>query len=119
MADRFIDRIAELAGQTTRTLEQVATILLESGLDSQAKTLQTIARLHAQIAIDCISETQPIALERYNLPERMRKTAKEIEEISTDLMTRGKVGHSELSEAIDLINKALDKQRDRARPRWR
>ena len=110
MTDRFTDRVAELAGQTTRTLKEVAAACDDSGLVAQASTLRNIADLHAKIALDCLTETQPIEVERYNLIDRIQKTIEEIEEISADLLTRGKKGHSELSEAASILHRALAQQ---------
>ncbi len=112
MADRFTDRVADLAGQTTRVLTQIAMVVEESGLLAQASTLRDISKLHAQIAIDCLIETQPIELERYNLPQRIAKAIEEVEEISADLMSRGRSGHSEMSDAAALITQALHQQSD-------
>lgn len=110
MTDRFTDRVAELSGQTTRTLKQIANECAESGLVAQASTLRSIAELHAKIALDCLVETQPIEAERYNLIDRITKAFDEIEEISADLLNRGKRGHSELTDAAALIKRALDHQ---------
>ena len=109
MTDRFIERVAELAGQTTRTLEQVSRVLDEAGLSSQAATLRSIARLHAQIAMDCLTETQPIEVERYNLPERIQRSVQTLDDLSADLMSRNKPGHTEISEAAGLLQQALDR----------
>ena len=110
MTDRVIDRVAELAGQTTRTLEQVARVLDETGLVAQSATLRSIAKLHTQIALDCLTETQPIELQRYNLPERIEKSIQVLDEIAADLLSRNKTGHSEISEAASLLRQALHQQ---------
>lgn len=112
MTDRFIDRVAELAGKTTRTLEQVARDLDESGLTAQAATLRSISKMHAKIACDCLVETQPIEVERFRLSDRIEKSIDEIEEIAADLLNRGKPGHSELSEAAELLVRARKQQKD-------
>lgn len=110
MADRFTDRVAVLAGQTTRTLQQIAKELEESGLPAQANTLRSIAKLHAQIANDCLIETQPIELERYRLNDRMASCVEEIREISADLMARRKPGHGEMSDAASIVEHVLERQ---------
>lgn len=110
MTDRFVDRVSDLAGRTTRTLEQVCADLEEVGLYAQANTLRNISREHAQISVDCLVETQPIEVQRYNLKERIERSMEEVQEISADLLSRGKPGHSEMSEAADLIGQAMEQQ---------
>ena len=110
MADRFTDRVAVLAGQTTRTLLQMAKELEESGLSSQAATLRNISNLHAQIANDCLIETQPIELERYRLVDRLAKCIEDVQQVSADLMARRKPGHGEASDAADILEHVLAQQ---------
>lgn len=110
MADLFLDRIAQLAGKTSRTLKQVAEDLEGLGLASHASTLKQISSLHEKIAYDCMAETQPIAMKRYDLRERMIKTIDEISEISEELSQGGNPGHEELEEAVGLLLQALGRQ---------
>ena len=110
MTDQFIDRIAELAGQTTRSLDLLAAVIEESGLAAQAATLRSISRLHAKVALDCMVETQPIEISRYNLSERLLRSINEIDDISADLLNRGRPGHSALSEAAMILRQALSSQ---------
>lgn len=110
MTDPFIDRVAELSGQTNKTLEQVAEDLEASGLPTQARTLRVMAKMHMSLAHDCLTTTQPIEIFSHDLSVRIRRSIEEIKEISADLLTRGKGGHSELSEAAELLQRAVDQQ---------
>ena len=110
MTDPFIDHVAELAGQTKKSLEQIADELDESGLEAQASILRVMAGQHRQLALDCLTTTQPIDIARHDLVTRLLKSIEEIEELSAELLTRGKKGHSELSEAATLLQRAVDQQ---------
>jgi len=110
MTDPFIDHVAELAGQTKKTLEQLANELDEAGLQAQAAILRVIAGQHKKLAHDCLTTTQPIDIVRHDMTARLSKSIEEIEEISAELLTRGRSGHSELSEAAGLLKRALDRQ---------
>ena len=110
MTDPFIDRIAELTGQTKRTLEQVANDLEGAGLEAQASILRSVAKQHGQLAHDCLTITQPIEIARHNLRARVTKLLDETQELSAEMMSRGKEGHSELSDAAALLERALEKQ---------
>ena len=107
MVDRFIERVAELSGQTCRTLEELAKVMDESGLP-HASVLRNIAKTHAQIALDCLSETQPIEVQRYNLTDRIKMIIKSMEELSSDLLSRNKRGHAEVDEAISFLRLVLE-----------
>lgn len=107
MTDRFIDRVANLAGDTTRVLKQTADALEQSGLVTQANILRRVAALHEQIALDCLIETQPIEVARFQLPERIAKQAEALKDLAADLLERGHPGHSEVAEAAELLENAL------------
>lgn len=110
MTDPFIDRVAELAGQTKKTLEQLADEIGEAGLQAQASTLRVIAKQHERLAYDCMTTTRPIEIVHHGLSVRIRKYLVDIDEMATDLLARGKPGHRELGEAAALMRLALTKQ---------
>lgn len=106
-----MDRVATLATKTKAALDEVAEALedADSGLEAQADTLRVIAEQQRQLAHDCLTETQPIDIARHSVTVRMMKTIEEIQDISAELLSRGKPGHSELSEAATLLQRGLDK----------
>jgi|GEM_PF-3954827 len=113
MVDRFVDRVANLAGLTSRTLEEIAKVIDETGLP-HAATLRQLAREHSKIALDCLVETQPIEVERFNIGDRIETSVRLLQELASDMMARGKDGHSEVSEAAELLRLALEKNKDLA-----
>lgn len=112
MVDRFVEKVAEFAGKTARTLEEIASVFDEIGLEEHGKKLREIAKQHSQLALDCLTETQPIEVQRYRIPERIQANVRILRELSADLLTRGKPGHNEIEEAADLLQSALEKNRN-------
>ena len=110
MTEPFMDQVAELAGQTTRTLEQIAEDLDMSGLGAQATTLRTIASLQRKLAHDCLTTTQPIDIARHDFVVRLLRAIEEIENISDELMMEGRGSSSELLEAVSLLQSVVDQQ---------
>jgi len=110
MVDRFLERVANLAGRTSRALDKVAKELEGDGYVTQPGMLRAIAKSNRALAHDCATTTQPIEVERYNLTARLKKIMDESREVAADLMSRGKPGHNELSEASDLIEKVMNMQ---------
>ncbi len=108
MVDRFIQRVADLAGRTSRVLKKVAAELEEEGYVTQPGLLKVVAKSNEALAHDCSTKTQPIDVDRYNLTERLRKIIEETDDIAADLLSRGKIGHNELSEASGLFRKVLN-----------
>lgn len=111
MVDRFVERVANLAGLTCRTLEEIAKVQDEAGLP-HGETLRQLARQHQQVALACLTETQPIEVQRYRTAERIETNIRALRELSADLLTRGKQGHNEIEEAADLLQLALEKNQD-------
>lgn len=64
MADRFLERVAQVSGDTARALKEISKLLEEMGLEAQAKLCERIAEEHRQIVYDCLVDTQPIETER-------------------------------------------------------
>lgn len=58
MADRFIERVGQTAGQTVRRLKELQLQLYEIGLTAQAQDLDKLIREHEDIAFDCYEDTQ-------------------------------------------------------------
>ena len=52
MVDRFIERVAELAGRTSRVLNKVAAELEEEGFVTQPGLLKAIAKSNETLAHD-------------------------------------------------------------------
>lgn len=110
MTDRFIERVAELAGQTKRVLLSVAQELESAGLSGQASTLRTIADAQSQLAIDCLSTTQSIEPNLFQFKKRIKKNVKDLQELAADLITDNRPGHSEVSEAANILERVLEDQ---------
>jgi hypothetical protein len=112
MVDRFIERVADTAGRTARALRKVASEIDESYV-TQRGLLNTIAEANDKLSHDCATSTQPIDVERYNLPERLKKIIEELDNVAADLLSRGIIGHSDLSEASSAIRKVVDRLDDK------
>lgn len=110
MVDRFIERVANLAGRTARVLEKVSEELEEAGLITQPSLLRVIAKANRDLAHDCLTKTQPIEIGRYDLTSRLNRIMDESREIAAELMARGQSGHNEIYEASELIEKVLKMQ---------
>lgn len=110
MVDRFLERVANLAGRTSKALDKVATELEEAGFVTQPGMLRAIAKSNQDLSHDCSSTTQPIEIARYDLTSRLNRIMDESREIAADMMSRSKAGHNELYEASELIEKVLDMQ---------
>ncbi len=110
MVDRFLERVANLAGRTSRALDKVASELEKDGYITQPGMLRAIAKSNSALAHDCATTTQPIEVERYNLTNRIKKLKEEADEVAADLLSRGKQGHNELSEISVLAQRALELQ---------
>ncbi len=107
MVDRFIERVANLAGRTAKALEKVAAELEEAGFVTQPGILRAIAKSNRALSHDCSTTTQPIEIGRYDLTSRLNRIMNESREIAADMMSRSKPGHNELYEASELIEKVL------------
>lgn len=103
MVDRFIDRVAELAGRTARVLDEIARECDEVGLSAQAAVLRRVADEHRKIALDCLVETQPIEVRRIPLGTHLRNLAEEVRQVSAELMERGVPVHQGTSEAAEQL----------------
>lgn len=99
MTDMFLDRIAELSGQSARVLDDVANGLSELGLDPYADTLRKVANEHKKIVYDCLVETQPIATRKVTLGNRLRHLAEVSKEIADEFVKRSFPGHEALRDA--------------------
>lgn len=110
MVDRFIERVASLSGRTVKVLERVSDELRQAGFVTQVELLKVISDAHRRLARACISETQPIEIERYDLTERLKKIIDESRDVAADMISRRRPGHSEVSDAADLIQKVLDEE---------
>lgn len=110
MVDRFVDRVANLAGLTSKTLEEIAKVADEAGLP-HGNTLRRLAREHSKIALDCLVETQPIEVQRFAIHERIETSIRILQELSADMMSRGEKGHNDVEEAADLLQSALEKSK--------
>jgi len=110
MDDRFIERVANLAGRTARALEKVSAELEDAGFITQPGMLRAIAKSNRDLSRDCSTSTQPIEIGRYDLTSRLNKIMDEAQEIAADIMSRSKPGHNELYEASELIKKVLEMQ---------
>jgi len=110
MVDRFIERVAELAGRTSRVLKQVASELEEEGYVTQPGLLKAIAKSNEALAHDCSTVTQPIDVSRYNLTDRLKRIIEEADDIAADLLSRGKVGHNELSTVSEMLREIMGSQ---------
>jgi hypothetical protein len=117
MTDRFVDRVADLAGRTTRALNSVADKLdaADAGLEADAQLLRGIATQQAKVALDCMVETQPIELERRAPAKHLRDLAEEARQLAATLMSRSLPGHDGASEAAEyleqtasLVDRALE-----------
>jgi len=107
MVDRFVDRIAELSGRTTRTLKQVAEQLYEVGLASQGRLIARIAEEHAKVVLDCMIETQPIDIARLGYAKRIKHMVRDLENLASDLELAKKNFQPVLASIVRL-KKALD-----------
>lgn len=105
VTDRFIDRVAELAGRTARVLEQLAKTIEDgdAGFEAQVDQLRRVAEEHRKVALDCLVETQPIALRRVSLGRQLRDLAEEARQVAAELLQRGVYGHTEASEAAEQL----------------
>jgi len=108
MVDRFVERTANLAELTCRTLDEIAKVQDEAGLP-HGEILRQLARQHKQMLIACLTETQPIEVPRYRTSERIETSIRSLRDLSADLLARGKEGHNEIEEAADLLQLALEK----------
>lgn len=110
VTDAFIDRVSELAGRTARVLDQLAEAVADAdvGLDAQVDQIRAVANEHRKIALDCLSETQPIALRRVSLGRQLRDLAEESRQVAAELLQRGIHGHTEVSEAADQLEAVAD-----------
>lgn len=106
MTDTFLDRIANLAGKTARVLDSLADTIedIDVGLESQAATLRKVANEHRQVALDCLTETQPLSTRRLSLGRQLRDLAEEARQVAAELMQRGIAGHDEISDAADQLD---------------
>lgn len=102
MVDRFVDRVAELSGRTTRTLKLVAEQLYEAGLDPQGRLVARIAEEHAKVALDCLVETQPIDVGRLNYAKRVKVIIRDLENLAADLELANKDFQSVLASIVRL-----------------
>lgn len=89
MADRFSDRVAALAGETTRALNEVITTLRAAGLTCDAELLASLSESHTRVAIDYLEETQPLVIARDNFEGRLRSHGARLQEISADMLALG------------------------------
>jgi hypothetical protein len=110
MVDRFIEKVANLAGRTAKALDTLASELEKEGFVTQPGILRAIAKSNRSLANDCATTTQPIEIGRYNLTARLKKIIYESRDVAADMLERGKPGHNELSEAADLMQSILDDQ---------
>ncbi len=108
MVDRFIQRVADLAGRTSRVLRKVADELEEEGYVTQPSLLKAVAKSNEALAHDCSTKTQPIEIGRYNLTERLKKIIDETDDIAADLLSGGEDGHNDPSEAGGIPSKAMN-----------
>jgi len=56
-------------------------------------------------------ETQPIEVQRFAIDERIETSIRILQELSADMMSRGANGHSDVEEAADLLQSALEKSK--------
>ena len=110
MTERFMERVADLAGRSSKAIDKVAGELEARGMVTQPGLLRTIAKSHRKLAIDCMTTTQPIEISRYDLTKRIEVIMNECKEIAAELLNRGEPGHNELAEAAELLQQALDDQ---------
>lgn len=110
MVDRFIERVASLSTRTVNVLDRVSDELKEAGFVTQHELLRIISDAHRRLAQACMSDTQPIEVERYNLTNRLKKIIDEARDVAADMLSRRRNGHSDMSEAADLIQKVLDNE---------
>ena len=59
VVDRFVERVAEVAGQTVRRLREHQRLLFEIGLTAEAQDLEQVIRAHEAIVFDCAEDTMP------------------------------------------------------------
>lgn len=57
VADRFINRVAELSGLTVRRLKEHQLALYQVGLTAEAADLERLIREHEEVAVDCMEDT--------------------------------------------------------------
>lgn len=108
MTDVFLDRVSQLAGRTARVLDAIAQVLEEQELVNQAKTLRRVADDHKKIALDCLTETQPIEVRRLPIGRQLRNLAEESRQVAAELMQRGIPGHTKISEAAQELDEVAD-----------
>ena len=108
MTDKFIDRIAELAGRTARVLDSLAVSVEEVGLAPYADTMRRVANEHRKVALDCLVETQPISTRRVSIGRQLRDLAEEAKQVAAELMKRGIPGHDSVSESAMMLEEVAD-----------
>lgn len=110
MTDKFRDAVSELSERTARTLDEVSEKVYEAGLLEPSNTLNSLSEQHKKMVHNCLVETQPIDAIRYDLNRRFRNDIEELRELAADLLSRGKPGHDQISEAAELLEEALGLQ---------
>lgn len=57
---KLLDRVADVAGESSQTLQEMANLMRRLGYYRQAMRCEDLARQNRQIVFDCLIETQPI-----------------------------------------------------------